>query len=113
MILLELFTICLVNVILIDLSGIMTSIKSFISKLLTNKQLDTTNFRLKPFDCSFCMTFWTGLIYLICLNQFNIYHLLFVLILAFFTGPIKLTLEFIKDLYCKLINTLYDKLIQN
>lgn len=111
MILLKLLTICLVNVILIDLSGIIPSVKSFISKLLTNKHLDTTNFRLKPFDCSFCMTFWTCITYLIFINQFNIYHLLFVLILAFFTGPIKLTFEFIKDLYCKLINTLYDKLI--
>lgn len=111
MILLKLLTICLVNVILIDLSGIIPSVKSLISKLLTNKHLDTTNFRLKPFDCSFCMTFWTCITYLICINQFNIYHLLFVLILAFFTGPIKLTFEFIKDLYCKLINTLYDKLI--
>lgn len=111
MILLELLTICLVNVILIDLSGFIPVVKSLISKLLTNKQIDTSNFRLKPFDCSFCMTFWTGLIYIICLNQFTIYHLLFVLILAFFTGPIKLTLEFIKDLYCKIINTLYDKTI--
>lgn len=112
MIILKLATICLVNVILIDLSGIIPSIKSLISKLLTNKQLETTNFRIKPFDCSFCMTFWTCLIYLIVINQFSIYYLLFILLLSFFTGPIKLTLEFLKDLYCKLINTLYDKIIQ-
>lgn len=106
MTLLNLIIICLVNVLIIDISGFVPSVKSFISKLLTNKQLDTTNFRLKPFDCSFCMTFWTGLIYTIVIGQFTLVNLLIILLLAFMTEPIYRILLLIKDTILKLIDKL-------
>lgn len=104
MILLKLTIICLVNVLIIDISGFIDSIKSLISKLLTNKQIDTTNFRLKPFDCSFCMTFWTGLIYTIVIGQFTLVNLLIILLLAFMTEPFYRILLLIKDMILKLID---------
>ena len=106
MTLLNLIIICLVNVLIIDISGFIQSVKSFISKLLTNKQLDTTNFRLKPFDCSFCMTFWTGLIYTLVIGQFTLVNLLIILLLAFMTEPIYRILLLIKDTILKLIDKL-------
>lgn len=104
MILLKLTIICLVNVLIIDISGFIDSVKSLISKVLTNKQIDTTNFRLKPFDCSFCMTFWTGLIYTIVIGQFTLVNLLIILLLAFMTEPIYRILLLIKDMILKLID---------
>ena len=104
MILLKLTIICLVHVLIIDISGFVQSIKSLISKLLTNKQIDTTNFSLKPFDCSFCMTFWTGLLYTLVIGQFTLVNLLIILLLAFMTEPIYRTLLLIKDMILKIID---------
>ena len=113
MIFLKLLTICLVTVIIVDLSGFVESMKSLISKILTKKNIDTTNFRLRPFDCSFCMTFWVCLIYTFVTNQFTLVNLLIILLLAFFTGPIKDLLLLLKDLITKLTNTINDKLIKD
>lgn len=106
--LLDLIIICLVNVLIIDISGFIPSIKSLISKILTNKQIDTVNYRLKPFDCSFCMTFWTGLIYTIVIGQFTLVNLLIILLLAFMTEPLYRLLLLIKDTMLKLIDKLDD-----
>lgn len=104
---LNLILICLVNVLIIDLSGIITDFKSVLSKFLTGSKIDTTDFRLKPFDCSFCMTFWTGLVYLLCIHQFTILNLFIVLLLAFLTDPIKQLLLLLRDLIIKFINVMY------
>lgn len=101
---LNLIIISLVNVLIIDISGFVQSIKSLISKLLTNKQIDTTNFSLKPFDCSFCMTFWTGLLYTLVIGQFTLVNLLIILFLAFMTEPVYRILLLIKDMILKIID---------
>lgn len=101
---LNLIIISLVNVLIIDISGFVQSIKSLISKLLTNKQIDTTNFSLKPFDCSFCMTFWTGLLYTLVIGQFTLVNLLIILLLAFMTEPVYRILLLIKDMILKIID---------
>lgn len=106
--LLNLFIICLVNVLIIDLSGIIDEIKLFISKWLTKDKIKTKDFRLKPFDCSFCMTFWSGLIFTLVIGQFTLVNLLIILLLAYLTGVIKECLTLIKDLLIKLIDTLYE-----
>ena len=108
--LLKLVIICLVNVLIIDLSGIITDLKLLISKWLTKDKIATTNFRIKPFDCSFCMTFWTGLIYTLVIGQFTLVNLLIILLLAFFTEPIKQSLLLIKDLLIKMIDKIYETL---
>lgn len=101
---LNLIIISLVNVLIIDISGFVQSVKSLISKLLTNKQIDTTNFSLKPFDCSFCMTFWTGLLYTLVIGQFTLVNLLIILLLAFMTEPVYRILLLIKDMILKIID---------
>ena len=65
---LNLIFIWIVTVIVIDISGIIDSIKYGLSNMLTKGKIPTTDYRLKPFDCSFCMNFWTGLVYLICMH---------------------------------------------
>lgn len=69
-IIINLICIQIFMVFVIDLSGFVDNIKLFISKKLTNNRIATTNFSIKPFDCSLCATFWGGIIYLMfCISQ--------------------------------------------
>jgi hypothetical protein len=110
---LELLIIALVNVLIIDLSGFTNTLKLFISKHLTNSKITTTNFSIKPFDCSFCMNFWTGLLFTIVTGQFTLVNLLIILLLSFFTPSIKDFLLTIRDLISKLTIIIYDKFIKD
>lgn len=55
----------LIMVELIDRQNIPNKITSFISRKLTNNSITFVE-APKPFSCSYCMTFWTTLIYLLC-----------------------------------------------
>ena len=46
----------------IDMTDFIDTIKKKISKLLVNHEF---NFRLRPFDCAQCLTFWVGILYII------------------------------------------------
>lgn len=108
MILLNLLLIQFIVVVIIDDSGVIDSIKRGISKLLTKGKIETTNFDLKPFSCSYCSNFWVGLIYLLCIGQFTIPHIAFVLLLSSFC-PITLSLlNLAKDICIKIINKFYE-----
>lgn len=48
----------------IDISGIMDSIKTLLARWL-NIRSNVRIIRIKPFDCSLCMTHWASLIYII------------------------------------------------
>ena len=65
MILLKLLCIQLICVLIIDISGFIDSVKWGVSKWLTKGKIQTTDYRIKPFDCSLCMTWWSCLIYMI------------------------------------------------
>lgn len=39
----------------------------------------------KPFSCSLCMTWWTGLIYLLIISQLSFVNLLFLILTCSFT----------------------------
>lgn len=108
MILLKLVIICLVNVLIIDLSGFVESIKSLIVRVLTKSKFNSNQFRIKPLDCSFCMTFWTGLLYTIVIGQFTLVNICIILLLAFMTPVFKQLLLLIKDLLLKIIDKLYE-----
>lgn len=111
MIYLNLLLIALVSVLIIDISGFIESLKLLISKLLTKSQLQSTQYRIKPFDCSFCMTFWVGLVYTIVTGEFNLVTLTAVLLSAYMTEPLKQLLILVKDLLIKIIDVIYGKVI--
>jgi hypothetical protein len=108
MLLLKLVIISLVNVLIIDLSGFIDSLKSFISRRLTNSKFNSNQFRIKPLDCSFCMTFWTGLLYTLVLGEFTLINLCFILLMAFMTPVFKQLLLLIRDVLLKIIDKLYE-----
>lgn len=66
---------CLAYVVtyIVDISGIIDSIKWALGRWLNIKVG-----RIKPFDCSLCMTWWAGLIYIIAIGECDIYTLLCV-----------------------------------
>lgn len=104
----DLLFITVVVVFIIDLSGVITKIKHLISLILTNGKIIKDNYSIKPFDCSLCMTFWIGLIY-ISLVKFTLLNLCLVCLFAFFTTVIKDILYLLKDIIIILINKIYKK----
>ena len=82
----DLFSILIISVIVIDISGFVHSIKAAIGKYLG---ISPNSFRIKPFDCSFCMTFWVSMIYLLVVGRFTLLNIAIVLLLCCLTTPLK------------------------
>lgn len=85
----SLFLISFIVVFIIDISGVVDSVKSLIKRILTKGKMSSSDYRLKPFDCSLCSTFWCGLIYLLCVGQFTFEYIAFVCLLSASTDLIK------------------------
>ena len=82
----SLFSILVICVIVIDISGFVYSIKVAIGTYL---KISPNSFRIKPFDCSFCMTFWVSMIYLLVVGRFSLVNIAIVLLLCCLTTPLK------------------------
>ena len=82
----DLFSILIISVLVIDISGFVHSIKAAIGKFLG---ISPNSFRIKPFDCSFCMTFWISMIYLLVVGRFTLVNIAIVLLLCCLTTPLK------------------------
>ena len=96
---LKLIEITVITVIVIDISGFIDSIKEFIGKML-----NISNVRLKPFDCSFCLNFWTSMAYLICVDELSLTTLMVSLLLSVMTPAIQDLIYLIRDLTATIIN---------
>lgn len=90
----DLFSILIISVIVIDISGFVHSIKAAIGKFLG---ISPNSFRMKPFDCSFCMTFWVSLIYLLVVGRFTLVNIAIVLLLCCLTTPLKNLVMSVRD----------------
>jgi len=103
---LDLLIISFIVSFIIDISGIVSSIKKFIWKLF-NKKIPYKDFDFKPFECSLCMTFWVILIY----SMFNyniLYSLFFASLFAFLSTIITNLLKTIHIFIQKIISKIYD-----
>lgn len=92
---------------IIDISGIMKDVKKLIFRILNIKSHDISAIRLKPFDCSTCMCFWGGVIYLLCTGQFNLYSLAIVSFLSAISQNISGFIQYFKELLVFIENKLY------
>lgn len=108
MLYLNLFLISLMLVFIIDLSGVMEYIKKMVWRWVFKNRPNQTyqDFELKPFECSLCMTFWVGLIYL-CFAGLSWVNVAYVCFLAFFTPVWKDLLLLVKDFVNKMIDAIY------
>jgi hypothetical protein len=102
---LDLFFIAVVVVVIIDLSGFIDSVKSGLKRWATRGRMSDPNYTLKPIDCSFCMTFWTGLVYLL-VTGITLWSVVWLLLLCFFTPVIKDVLLLVRDLITRLIRSI-------
>lgn len=90
----DLFSILIISVLVIDISGFVHSIKVAIGKYL---KISPNSFRIKPFDCSFCMTFWVSMIYLLVVGRFTLLNIAIVLLLCCLTTPLKNLVMSVRD----------------
>ena len=90
----DLFSILIICVLVIDISGFVHSIKVAIGKYL---KISPNSFRIKPFDCSFCMTFWASMIYLLVVGRFSLVNIAVVLLLCCLTTPLKNLVMSVRD----------------
>lgn len=96
----DLLYITIVVSLIVDVSGIIDSIKNSLSKLLNCKPHQIT---LKPFECSLCSTFWCGLIYLIHYNELTLPNMAILMGLASSSSLISETFFTIKELTQKIL----------
>ena len=89
---------------IIDLSGFIYSIKQGIGKILHIPNTD--RIQLKPFDCSLCSTFWSGLIYLLYTHNLTLPYITFLLFISLNTDITITLFYFIKDSLITVIDKL-------
>lgn len=98
----ELLAIACIWVIIIDLSGFIQEIESLITGWFRTKR---GRFEMpKPFSCSLCMTWWTGLIYLLITGECTVLNILAVLLIAYFTPVYKDILLILRDASTFILN---------
>lgn len=86
--------IAIIEVFIIDISGVMQSLVHPLLKKLFNIK---GQIRVPLFDCSLCVVFHTGWIYLLATNQFTAIAFLFTTMVAFLSSHIRSILLLISD----------------
>ena len=107
---LTLFLITVIVVNLIDLSGFIHTLKHWIWKWVWKNKRPYQEFDFRPFECSYCMTHWVGLIYLLISKQWTLPTYTVLLLLCFITPIIKDIILTTKDILQKIIDTIYEYL---
>lgn len=107
--LLNIFLLGVIIVFIADLSGAVDNlIKPLIKRILgIPSQKDIT---IKPFDCSLCLTFWSGVIYILVTGRFTLLYLAYVCIISFLTPVIKDILILVKDISHFVNDVIYKRL---
>lgn len=93
----------------IDLSGIITSIKKGLAKWLNIG--DYTKINLPLIQCSLCMSFHIQWIYLLVVGQFTIGYLTLAIIFSLFTPQIGDLITLVKEIITNITDKIY-KLIR-
>lgn len=88
----ELLLITALVVYIVDLSGFTESWKQFLFR-----HFKTNTRSMKPFDCSQCMTWWSGIIYLLISGTFTLPRVGLVAGLAFLSNTIGQVFIFIRE----------------
>ena len=100
----NLILINIIVVFLIDQSGFINEFKSWLKKLLTKGKMKNSNYSLKPFDCSLCMTFWVSLIYILVFNLFSIESFTLVCLSSWFSQFTNDFFNMFKAVWVKIID---------
>lgn len=105
MIIKTMFLIVVFTVSVIDLSGIITSIKKGLAKWLKVK--DYTQIQLPLIQCSLCMSFHIQWIYLLIVGQFTMGYLTLAIIFSLFTPQIGDLITMVKEIITNITDKIY------
>ena len=106
-IVMNLFLIALISTFIVDISGAIDSLKSGIKWILTKGKMASSDYRLKPIDCSLCTTFWISLFYLFVISAFELKYIALVCIFCTFCTVIKSAILLVGDIITKIIQLIY------
>ena len=101
-VIIDLILIQIIVVIIIDISGVVGHIENAIARALKLKSVS-----IHLIECSFCVSHWIGLFYLLVTDALSLKTYCFVLILSFLTTVTKDLLYCVRDNIIKVINKLY------
>ena len=87
----------------IDIARFWDVVSATVKGWLTHGAMHTP-FQLKPFSCSLCMTFWTGLLYLAIVGALSVGNVAYVCFVAMLTPRIKDCLLAVDSILAKFIN---------
>lgn len=106
MIYLELLLIALVAIFIVDLSGFTPSWKGALAKIMKRDISELPS--LHPFDCSLCATWWSCIIYAICVHQFSVLVLAYIALVSYLTAPMGRIMMALWEKLMLKINEMYD-----
>lgn len=98
--------IAVIEIFIIDLSGAIQGLFHPIVKRILGINKDS-NIHIPLIECSLCVVFHTGWIYLLCIGEFNAYNLLFTSMVSFFSKNISGFLRWIQESLVKIEDLLY------
>ena len=99
----DILLIAAVWVFVLDVSGFWNEASSIVKGWLTGGHIKTP-FTLKPFSCSLCMTFWTGIAYLAITDSLTLPLTAYVCLVAMLTPRIADLLHVVDNLLAKIFN---------
>lgn len=99
----NLLLIAFIAVFIIDYSGFIDEADKILTKVFKSK---VPLHIPKPLSCSLCSSFWLGLIYLICVNQFTLLNIAGVIVVSAFTPEILAFIYLMKDLFNNIIDAI-------
>lgn len=99
MILLNLLLIQLIMVFVVDLSGFVTDIETKLAKWLKVKKVTIP----KPLSCSLCLTWWSCLLYVIAVGEFNLRYIAYIALLSFLANTSMNILIMVKEILDKIV----------
>lgn len=90
-------------------SGAVDSIKRAIWRWLKG-QRPYQHFSLKPLDCELCLTWWTGIIYLLIIGEMTIINITIVAVVAWMTPLTADVMRLLQELPAWVLGKLFDKM---
>lgn len=101
----NLFLLATIVVFVVDVSGVVDALKAALGRWLSG-----TVARLKPFDCSLCMVWWCGLLYLLVVGRLSLGSVAFVALLSACSAQIGGLLQTVRALLQWVVDAALDAL---
>lgn len=103
MILVNILLIASIITIIIDISGFNDTYRKIIAKILNIKDY----IKVKSL-CTFCITWWCSLLYIILTNNLSFFNIFYILLIASLTPQIKDLITLLGDIIQNILNKIYD-----